>query len=128
MAAGIQRSKAAVHHLTRSLAAEWAPAGVRVNALAPGYIKTDMSPVDDPQYHRHWIEDTPQQRYATPDELGRPWCTWPVTPRASSPGRCCSSTAATPSSDLAPRRSMAGAPRRKSIPTRDGPSQRVPCG
>jgi NAD(P)-dependent dehydrogenase (short-subunit alcohol dehydrogenase family) len=63
-------SKAAVHHLTRSLAAEWAPAGVRVNALAPGYIKTDMSPVDDPQFHRHWIEDTPQQRYATPDELG----------------------------------------------------------
>ncbi|HZZ97058.1 MAG TPA: glucose 1-dehydrogenase [Jatrophihabitantaceae bacterium] len=63
-------SKAAVHHLTRSLAAEWAPAGVRVNALAPGYIKTDMSPVDDPQFRRHWIEDSPQQRYATPDELG----------------------------------------------------------
>jgi NAD(P)-dependent dehydrogenase (short-subunit alcohol dehydrogenase family) len=67
---GYNASKAAVHHLTRSLAAEWAPAGVRVNALAPGYIKTDMSPVDDPQFHRHWIEDTPQQRYATPDELG----------------------------------------------------------
>ena len=38
--------------------------------LAPGYVKTDMSPVDEPQFHRHWIEDTPQQRYATPDELG----------------------------------------------------------
>jgi NAD(P)-dependent dehydrogenase (short-subunit alcohol dehydrogenase family) len=63
-------SKAAVHHLTRSLAAEWAPHGVRVNALAPGYIKTDMSPVDDPQFRRHWIEDTPQQRYGTPAELG----------------------------------------------------------
>jgi NAD(P)-dependent dehydrogenase (short-subunit alcohol dehydrogenase family) len=67
---GYNASKAAVHHLTRSLAAEWAPSGVRVNALAPGYIKTDMSPVDDPQFHRHWIEDAPQQRYATPDELG----------------------------------------------------------
>jgi NAD(P)-dependent dehydrogenase (short-subunit alcohol dehydrogenase family) len=29
-----------------------------------------MSPVDDPQYHQQWIADAPQQRYATPDELG----------------------------------------------------------
>jgi NAD(P)-dependent dehydrogenase (short-subunit alcohol dehydrogenase family) len=63
-------SKAAVHHLTRSLAAEWASLGVRVNALAPGYIKTDMSPVDEPRFRRYWIEDAPQQRYAMPDELG----------------------------------------------------------
>lgn len=63
-------SKAAVHQLTKSLAAEWAPLGVRVNALAPGYIKTDMSPVDEPRFQRYWIEDAPQQRYATPDELG----------------------------------------------------------
>ncbi|GAB3218589.1 glucose 1-dehydrogenase [Angustibacter peucedani] len=62
-------SKAAVHHLTRSLAAEWAPHGVRVNALAPGYIKTDMSPVDEPQFRRHWIEDAPMQRYGTVEEL-----------------------------------------------------------
>jgi NAD(P)-dependent dehydrogenase (short-subunit alcohol dehydrogenase family) len=63
-------SKAAVHHLTRSLAAEWAPLGVRVNALAPGYMKTEMSPVDEPRYRRHWIDDSPMQRYGTPDELG----------------------------------------------------------
>ena len=63
-------SKAAVHQLTRSLAAEWAPYNVRVNALAPGYVKTDMSPVDEPQFRQHWIEDTPMQRYATPNELG----------------------------------------------------------
>ena len=62
-------SKAAVHHLTRSLAAEWAPHGVRVNALAPGYIRTDMSPVDDPRFRRHWIEDAPMQRYGTVEEL-----------------------------------------------------------
>ncbi len=63
-------SKAAVHQLTKSLAVEWAPHGVRVNAIAPGYIKTDMSPVDEPQFQRYWIEDAPQRRYATPDELG----------------------------------------------------------
>ncbi len=63
-------SKAAVHHLTRSLAAEWAPLGVRVNALAPGYMKTEMAPVDDPRFRRQWIEDAPQQRYGMPDELG----------------------------------------------------------
>ena len=63
-------SKAAVHHLTRSLAAEWAPLGVRVNALAPGYMRTDMSPVDEPQFRRYWIEDAPLERVGEPDELG----------------------------------------------------------
>lgn len=63
-------SKAAVHHLTRSLAAEWAPSNVRVNALAPGYMHTDMSPIHDPQFQRFWIEDAPQQRAGEPDELG----------------------------------------------------------
>ncbi|MDN5766214.1 MAG: glucose 1-dehydrogenase [Humibacillus sp.] len=62
-------SKAAVHHLTRSLAAEWGPYGVRVNALAPGYIKTDMSPVDDPRFRRQWVEDAPLERYGTVSEL-----------------------------------------------------------
>ncbi len=62
-------SKAAVHHLTRSLAAEWAPHGIRVNAVAPGYVKTEMSPVDDPALRRQWLQDAPQQRYAMPEEI-----------------------------------------------------------
>ena len=67
---GYNASKAAVHQLTKSLAAEWAPYGVRVNALAPGYIKTEMAPVDEPQFRQHWIDDAPMRRYAMPSELG----------------------------------------------------------
>src|SRR5436190_1376546 len=62
-------SKAAVHQLTKSLAAEWAPHNIRVNAVAPGYVKTEMAPVDRPELRRMWIEDAPQQRYAMPDEI-----------------------------------------------------------
>ncbi|WP_433305660.1 SDR family NAD(P)-dependent oxidoreductase [Actinoplanes sp. CA-030573] len=62
-------SKAAVHQLTKSLAAEWAPHHIRVNAVAPGYVKTEMAPVDRPELRRMWIEDAPQQRYAMPEEI-----------------------------------------------------------
>jgi NAD(P)-dependent dehydrogenase (short-subunit alcohol dehydrogenase family) len=62
-------SKAAVHQLTKSLAAEWAPDNIRVNALAPGYVKTDMAPVDRPEFREHWIEHPPMQRYAMPEEI-----------------------------------------------------------
>jgi NAD(P)-dependent dehydrogenase (short-subunit alcohol dehydrogenase family) len=62
-------SKAAVHQLTKSLAAEWAQYGVRVNAVAPGYVRTEMAPVDRPEFKRFWIEDAPLGRVATPDEI-----------------------------------------------------------
>jgi NAD(P)-dependent dehydrogenase (short-subunit alcohol dehydrogenase family) len=62
-------SKAAVHHLTKSLAVEWAPYRIRVNAVAPGYVKTEMAPVDRPEFQRYWIEDCPQQRFALPEEI-----------------------------------------------------------
>ena len=69
MQASYNASKAAVHQLSKSLAAEWAPYGVRVNAIAPGYVKTEMAPVDEPRFRRQWIEDAPMQRYATPEEI-----------------------------------------------------------
>ncbi|HEX8095431.1 SDR family NAD(P)-dependent oxidoreductase [Jatrophihabitans sp.] len=66
---GYNASKAAVHQLTKSLAAEWAPHGVRVNAVAPGYVRTEMAPVDRPEFAQHWIGDAPQQRAAEPEEI-----------------------------------------------------------
>ncbi|WP_432485071.1 SDR family NAD(P)-dependent oxidoreductase [Kineococcus esterisolvens] len=67
--ASYNASKAGVHQLTKSLAAEWAPHGIRVNAVAPGYVKTDMAPVDRPEFRARWIEDSVQQRYALPEEI-----------------------------------------------------------
>jgi NAD(P)-dependent dehydrogenase (short-subunit alcohol dehydrogenase family) len=63
-------SKAAVHQLTKSFAAEWAPLGIRVNAIAPGYVKTEMAQVEEPRFKSRWIDDTAQERYALPEELG----------------------------------------------------------
>ncbi|MDZ5696026.1 glucose 1-dehydrogenase [Chelativorans sp. M5D2P16] len=64
-------SKAAVHQLTKSLAAEWAPRGVRVNAVAPTYIETEMTAYvyEDENLMRHWIGGTPQGRMGRPDEI-----------------------------------------------------------
>lgn len=62
-------SKAAVHHLTKSMAVEWAHYGIRVNAVAPGYVKTEMAPVDRAEFKRYWIDDAPQQRFALPEEI-----------------------------------------------------------
>jgi NAD(P)-dependent dehydrogenase (short-subunit alcohol dehydrogenase family) len=67
-------SKAAIHQLSRSLAGEWAPYGVRVNVLAPGFVRTDMvaPKLDDPDYRPYWVENAAQRRAAEPAELGPP--------------------------------------------------------
>lgn len=62
-------SKAAVHHLTKSLAAEWAQAGVRVNAIAPGYVKTEIASVEYEEYAHYWRDEVPMQRYGSTDEI-----------------------------------------------------------
>ncbi len=62
-------TKAAVHHLTKSLAAEWASKGVRVNAIAPGYVKTEIASMEYEDYRHYWRDEVPMQRYATPEEI-----------------------------------------------------------
>ncbi|VVU50453.1 SDR family NAD(P)-dependent oxidoreductase [Burkholderia anthina] len=64
-------SKAGVHHLTRSLAAEWGARGVRVNAVAPTYIDTDLNRYvhEDAQMYRHWVGGTPMNRLGRVDEV-----------------------------------------------------------
>jgi NAD(P)-dependent dehydrogenase (short-subunit alcohol dehydrogenase family) len=64
-------SKAAVHHLTKSLAAEWAARGVRVNAVAPTYIATPLNEFvkSNPAMYDAWIGGTPMGRLGTVDEI-----------------------------------------------------------
>jgi len=64
-------SKAGVHHLTKSLAAEWGSRGVRVNAVAPTYINTPLTAFvkDDPKMWDAWIGGTPMGRMGETDEI-----------------------------------------------------------
>ncbi|EJN57543.1 3-oxoacyl-[acyl-carrier protein] reductase [Halogranum salarium B-1] len=70
--ASYNTTKAGVSMLTKSLAVEWADRGVRVNAIAPGYMRTDL--VDEvleanPEMEETWLENTPMGRLGRPEEL-----------------------------------------------------------
>ncbi len=63
-------SKAALQSLTRVMAQEWAPLGVRVNALAPGPVATDMvRAVEGTEFHRQMVEATSMKRIASAEEI-----------------------------------------------------------
>jgi NAD(P)-dependent dehydrogenase (short-subunit alcohol dehydrogenase family) len=65
-------SKAADHHLVRNLAAEWGPKNVRVNAIAPGLIKTDFARAlwEDEARRTARIAATPLRRLGAPRDIG----------------------------------------------------------
>ena len=64
-------SKAALHQMTRNLAVEWAEDGVRVNCVAPWYIRTRRTSVklSDPDYLDEVLQRTPMGRVGEPEEV-----------------------------------------------------------
>jgi len=64
-------SKGAIVQLTKSLAAAWAAEGIRVNALAPGWIETPFTeaPRNDPERNAAILARTPMGRWGTPEEV-----------------------------------------------------------
>jgi len=65
-------SKAGVIMLTKSLASEWAEHGIRVNSIAPGYMKTELTRPyfeGNGEMVQRWMDLSPMKRPGTPDEL-----------------------------------------------------------
>ncbi|OYD60243.1 UNVERIFIED_ORG: NAD(P)-dependent dehydrogenase (short-subunit alcohol dehydrogenase family) [Burkholderia sp. CF145] len=68
--AAYSTSKAAVVHMTRSLALEWARYGIRVNAIEPGYVRTEMTDaLWETDHGKAMIKRIPMRRLGTPEEL-----------------------------------------------------------
>ena len=66
--AAYNASKAGVSALIRSMAVEWAPSGVRVNALSPGYVDTRLNALKT-HHHEEWKSRTPAGRFASIEEV-----------------------------------------------------------
>jgi len=64
-------SKGAIRQLVKALAIDWAPWGIRVNAVGPGYIRTELTrPLhEDPAFSASIVGHTPLGRWGEPDDL-----------------------------------------------------------
>jgi NAD(P)-dependent dehydrogenase (short-subunit alcohol dehydrogenase family) len=64
-------SKAGVHTMTKCLAVEWAKRGIRVNAIAPGYVETELTRggLENPVWAERWADLTPMGRVGQPQEI-----------------------------------------------------------
>jgi NAD(P)-dependent dehydrogenase (short-subunit alcohol dehydrogenase family) len=71
--AGYSATKGAVSALTRALAVEYAPFGIRVNALAPGFIETALTErvLRNPVINKALLDQTPLRRFGTGDDVAR---------------------------------------------------------
>ncbi len=71
VAPGYSASKGGVAQLTKSLAIAWADEGIRVNAIAPGWIETDLTRklVDDRTRSASIVNRTPMRRWGLPDDV-----------------------------------------------------------
>lgn len=66
-------AKSAIEGMTRALAVEWSPAGVRINCIAPGFIETEMSAKalnNDPERKNKVLGRTPMQKLGKPEDVG----------------------------------------------------------
>ncbi len=71
---GYAASKGGIAQLTKAFANEWAPHGVNVNAIAPGYIATDNTQAlrDDPARSKSILDRIPAGRWGTPEDFAGP--------------------------------------------------------
>ncbi|MGI9393070.1 MAG: SDR family oxidoreductase [Boseongicola sp.] len=71
---GYSASKGGIGQLTKALANEWAPNGINVNAIAPGYIATDNTQAlqDDPARSKSILERIPAGRWGKPEDFAGP--------------------------------------------------------